>query len=321
MQTFPYVNHNHRHLSAEEMSIRDLVIFIWNGKWWVIGMGFLLSLSALFYSLALPNTYKAIAVLAPAEENSGGGLSAMAGRLGGLATIAGLNLNSGNDKTAVALEVLKSRKFVTEFIKKHELMVTLIAATGWNRESDKLIVDPSIYDEKTKAWVRVPTEVRGAEPTDQEAYKTFIDMLEINRDKGTGFVDLSFEHVSPSVAKQVVDNLVSELNLEIKKRELDEARKSVEYLQNQVRSTSFSEMKLVFYELIEEQFKIILIAEVREEYAFKTIDPAVVPELKSGPNRALLCVLSGMLGGMIGLILAFVIDFAKKEIGNEEVEC
>ena len=53
----------------------------------------------------------------PLDE--GGGLSRMAGQFGGLAALAGVSLPGGGaDRTVLALEVLKSRKFVSEFTAK-----------------------------------------------------------------------------------------------------------------------------------------------------------------------------------------------------------
>lgn len=42
----------------------------------------------MLYALNLPNTYKADALLAPAESSGGGGLARMADQLGGLAAVA-----------------------------------------------------------------------------------------------------------------------------------------------------------------------------------------------------------------------------------------
>ena len=39
---------------------------------------------------------------------------------------------------------------------------------------------------------------------------------------------------------------------------------------------------------------------------FKTVDPAIVPELKSKPNRALTCILGTLLGGMLGVVLVLI---------------
>ena len=49
-----------------------------------------------------------------------------------------------------------------------------------------------------------------------------------------------------------------------------------------------------------------MLAEVRQEYVFKTIDPAVVPEEKSKPSRALICVLGVILGGIAGVAVVLI---------------
>lgn len=85
--------------------------------------------------------YKASAILAPASAEGSGGLSALAGQFGGLASMAGINLGgSGGDKTALALEILKSRSFIENYIAKHELLVPLMAAEKWDMATDTLII-------------------------------------------------------------------------------------------------------------------------------------------------------------------------------------
>ena len=56
-----------------------------------------------------------------------------------------------------------------------------------------------------------------------------------------------------------------------------------------------------------------MLAEVRPEYVFKTIDPAVAPEVKSKPNRALICVLGVLLGGMLGVVIVLIQHYARSE--------
>ncbi len=87
------------------------------------------AVASVFFALSKPDIYKASAILAPASSEGGGGINAMAGQLGGLASFAGINLGGvGVDKTALALEILKSRSFIEAFISKHELLVPLMAA-------------------------------------------------------------------------------------------------------------------------------------------------------------------------------------------------
>ena len=63
------------------------------------------------YALSLPNQYKATVLLAPAQEESGG-LSSALGQLGGLASLAGVNIGAGGGgESKHAQEILKSRFF------------------------------------------------------------------------------------------------------------------------------------------------------------------------------------------------------------------
>ena len=72
------------------------------------------------------------------------------------------------------------------------------------------------------------------------------------------------------------------------------------------KKTAATDMQSTFYKLIEEQSKSLMLAEVQEEFIFRVIDPAVVPELKSGPKRAFICVLGTLLGGMLGIAIVLI---------------
>jgi uncharacterized protein involved in exopolysaccharide biosynthesis len=62
-----------------------------------------------------------------------------------------------------------------------------------------------------------------------------------------------------------------------------------------------------------------MLAEVQEEFIFKVVDPAVIPELKSSPKRALICVLGTLLGGMLSVVIVLV-GFALRKEDVESLE-
>jgi uncharacterized protein involved in exopolysaccharide biosynthesis len=289
--------------SADEIDLRELWNVIWEGKWIIVGVTFVFALASVALALYLPNIYRSEALLAPAEENSGGGLAGMAGQLGGLASLAGVNLGGGGaDKTTLALEVLKSREFVAYFIKKHDLLVPLMAAKGWDREKDALVIDSSIYDTNASTWLREVSPPKQPKPSMLEAYEKFSGRFSVSQDNKTNFVSIGFEFLSPTTSKQWVDWLVEDINLVLKARDVAEAERSIKYLTGQLEKTSIADMHAIFYELIEEQTKTVMFAEVRDEYVFKTIDHAVVPERKAKPKRAIILLLGIMLGGMLGVM-------------------
>ena len=304
-QTLPVVAANG--WDDDEIDLRELFARIWAERWTVIATGFLATALAVALALWLPNIYRAEALLAPAEESSGGGLSALASQFGGLASLAGVSLPQGDvDKTTVAMEVLKSRAFLARFIREHHLEVPLMAAKGWDWESDTLIIDEDVYDTKTKKWVRDVDPPKKPQPSDWELYKAFKDILSVSQDKKTGLVTVSVEFYSPIMAKQWVDLLVREINAYMKARDVADASKQIAFLKEQISQTSIADMQKIFYSLIEQQTKVVMLAKVRDEYVFKTLDPAVVPEEKAKPKRALIVILGAMLGGMLGIVIALL---------------
>ncbi|MEL4280067.1 Wzz/FepE/Etk N-terminal domain-containing protein [Shewanella mangrovisoli] len=299
----------------DEIDLRELFSVIWKGKWLIIAITTVFAIASVVFAILQPNIYKSEALLAPASEEQGGGLSALASQFGGLASLAGVNLGGkgGTDKTQLAIEVLKSRQFTSDFITKHNILADLMAAKKWDRDSDKLIYDEDDYIESTQTWVRDIDPPYKPQPSMQEAYEEFSKIMSVSSDKETTMVTISVLHLSPNIAQQWVTWLIQDINKVMKERDVAEAHRSTEFLNKQIALTNVADIKTVLYKLIEEQAKTIMFAEVRDEYVFKTIDPALAPEEKAKPKRALICVLGTMLGGMLGMMLVLVRHFMKKE--------
>ncbi|AIV04319.1 lipopolysaccharide biosynthesis protein [Vibrio harveyi] len=299
----------------DEIDLRDFFKALWKGKWVIIATTFIFAICSVIYTLSLPNIYKADALLAPTESSNGGGLSKMAGQLGGLAALAGVNLGGGEtSQTDLAVQVMKSRQFVEEFINKHELLVPLMASKSWDLTSNQLILDDKIYNPITDEWQREANGLRGSKPTAQEAFEVFSkDILGIKQDKESGLYILSIKHLSPYIAKQWVSWLIEDINKVMRERTIAETSQNLAYLNTQLQKTAVADMQSTFYKLIEEQTKSLMLAEVQEEFVFKVIDPAVVPELKDGPQRMLICMLSTLIGGILGFLIVLILHIYRKE--------
>ncbi|HFC9440967.1 Wzz/FepE/Etk N-terminal domain-containing protein [Vibrio cholerae] len=302
-------------MADDEIDLRELFKALWQGKWIIIAVTFVFAVGSVLFALSQPNIYKADTLLAPAESSGSGGLAKMAGQLGGLATLAGVNLGSGeSSQTELAAQVMKSRQFIQHFIEKYELLVPLMAGKEWDLSSNQLIINNELYDEQTRTWLREPQGLRGAKPTAQEAHETFIkEILTVSTDKTSGLYTVSVSHYSPFIAQQWATWLVEEINQVMRERTIAETTQNLNYLQEQLQRTSVADMQATFYKLIEEQTKSLMLAEVQDEFVFKVVDPAVVPELKAGPKRALICVLGTLLGGMFGVAMVLVRFAFRKE--------
>ena len=289
----------------DEIDPKELFMSIWQDKWLIIAITALFSIGGALYALSQPNTYKADAILASANDNNSGGLADMASQFGGLASLAGVNLGGATDDKAKALAILQSRQFLNAFINKYDLLVPLMAGTEWNQSTDTLVIDPELYNEQSNQWLNDDEGV-SLKPTNWEAYKAFKAILSVSERQDNGLVTVSITYFSPNIAKNWVDQLVHELNAWMKQGSLEDTRRNISYLEQQINNTNISDMQSVFYLLIEEQTKNLMLAQVQEEFAFKTLDPAVVPEEKAGPKRALICIIATLLGGMLGVFIVLI---------------
>ncbi|EJG0419575.1 LPS O-antigen length regulator, partial [Vibrio parahaemolyticus] len=293
----------------DEIDLRELFKALWKGKWIIIATTFVFAVGAVLYALSLPNIYKSDALLAPAESSNGGGLSKMAGQLGGLAALAGVNLGAGeSSQTDLAVQVMKSRQFVETFINKHDLLVPLMAAKDWDLTNNKLILDEELYNPNTGEWLREPNGLRGSTPTSQEAFEVFNkEVLTINQDKESSLYTVSVKYYSPYVAQQWVNWLIEDINKVMRERTIAETSQNLAYLNTQLQKTAVADMQSTFYKLIEEQTKSLMLAEVQEEFVFKIIDPAVISETPFLPNRFIIVLMGSIFGGIFScfIVLCF----------------
>lgn len=296
----------------DEIDLKELFMVLWSGKWLISGVTGLAVAISVVAALSLPNIYIATALLAPAE-NSGGGLSGLTRQYGGLASLAGISLPGGEEGSRVQLgmQLMKSRAFIGEFVERRDILPQLMAVKAWDSETASIVFDPESYDATSQRWVRDVEPPKSPTPSAQEAYKSFDAILGVSQDDETGYVTVSIEHQSPVVASQWVNWLVEDVNAAVKAQEVAEARMSIEYLKEQVDNTSLADLQAVFFELIQSQTETVMLAEVRPEYVFKTIDPAVAPEEKSKPNRILICVLAALAGGILGVVVVLVRHYSR----------
>ncbi len=269
----------------------------------VIGLG-------LATALILPSTYTSEAVLLPNQMegvSSGGSAN---GNLAGLAGIVGMDLGSiagtSNDKSVLALEVMRSREFISNFIEKRALLVPLFAATAWDRATDQLLIDADIYDSESKEWVRWVFPPKLPKPSEWEATEEFRERLAISRNPEAGTIGLSFDFSSPTTAAQWLAWLIEDTNENVRSRDRSDAEKSIAYLNERLAETSVDELRRTLYELLEQQMQFRMMVEVQEEYALKVIDPPAVPDQHSSPNRWIIMLISLFAGAGLCFVYSLI---------------
>ena len=294
--------------SGDEIDLKELFYVLFHGKWIILSLTTFISIMGLIYSLSLPNIYVSKALLAPVNSSSSS-LSGALGNVGGLAGLAGFKIPSGgdDDNSAKAIKKISSLSFFKNNILTNIYLPDLMAVKSWNPKTNTVALNENIYDTNNNTWIRDYAYPRQQIPSAQESFEVFItEHLTLSEDKKSGFSTLSIKHQSPFLAKQWSELVINEINSFYRQKDKLESEKAVNYLNKQISMTSLSEIKQVLALLLQEETKKLTLIEANEFYVFDYIDPPAVMEKKSEPSRALICILSALLGGMLSVLFVLL---------------
>ncbi len=260
-------------------------------KWWVgllcIGLG--TSFAAWVAFTANP-LYRAESKLSFAQsaDQKGVGLSE---QLGGLAALAGFSLQGASDHKAEALAILQSRRLADSLVQEKNLLPVLFAER-W---------DPVRHNWKQDVQI----------PSLWDAYETLSDdVIKLVEDKKTGLITLAVQWTDPMVAVEWNRDLIERANKLLQESAYSVSTRNIAFLKKQLQETDVVGVRQALNNLLESELKNSMLAQRSEDYAFKVLDPAVVPEKRVWPRRGLLIAL-----GLTGGLFAWVIVLALVQIG------
>ena len=230
--------------------------------------------AAAAFAFMAPPMYRAEAMISEAQNSSMGGGGAIAGQLGGLASLAGVTLGSGNSLSRDAHAILKSRSLAQQFIERYALLEPLLARTK----------------PPHSLWKAVSRFRK--------------DTLNVDEDRRTGTITISMYWHDPKEAATWANEYIGLGNEVIRNRAAADAQRNVAYLNNQLQQTNSIEVQHAISNLIENETKTLMLAQGRAEFAFTTIDPAVPPEVSANPRKSLVIFIGLVVGMFAGLLIA-----------------
>jgi LPS O-antigen subunit length determinant protein (WzzB/FepE family) len=204
---------------------------------------------------------------------------------------------STRDKGAEAIAILESRSFLVEFARGKSLLPELF---------------PGRYDASTQAWKGGLLEKEGP-PTEQEVAEAMRKIVSVKEDERPGLFHVSFRARDARNARDRNAILIMDVNERLRKRDVLEAERAIAYLQKQAESQTVAEIRAALFRLIEEQTKVLVLANVSPEYALRTLDPPSLPDKPVQPRR-LLSVILGAVAGVLGVVVFILIRFTLRPL-------
>ena len=298
----------------KDLSLLNLIKVFWGQKFVIIFITSLFAILSIVISLSIPNKYTSSSILIAIESSESSSTSNLISRYGGIASLAGVQIPSsgGEDRGELALQIIKSKGFLNHLFRIDPTLVQKIfAAKKYDPKSKEIIYDDNIFDSTRGAWVRKVKGGKAKRPSYVEVFKEYSEIMNISKDKRTGFITLNITHISPEFSRYLSQLIINEANNIVRERDLENANKALEYLNKELESTQQSSIKDSMNEIIKSQLEKKMLAFVRNDYLLETIDQPFLPEKKSSPGRSLIVIFSTTLGFFISLLSSIFLHYRR----------
>jgi len=252
-------------------------------------------------SFCMTDIYRAQAIIIPvAARDSGGGGSASLGALvqqfGGLP---GISMSPAGTASEI-VSLLNSNILREKVIRQYNLMPILF----YNK-----------WDAKQQTWKPGYT-ILGVNllniPDTWDALRLLEEIVRINRNIKDNTITISVDFHDPGLAARIVDYYLATLTNYMSSETKRVAATNRKYLEEQLGSTADPFIKQKTYNMIAQQIEMGMMAEVKENFAFKIIDPPLAPDKAIKPKRGQMILLSMIMALFIGICLAFFLEYLEK---------
>ena len=275
----------------DEIDLLELIRTLLQAWKVIVGIIIICTGLAVAYALNAPEIFKAESLLAPAEDEKSEASSSL-GQFGGLAAMAGISIPTSSNIERV-LATLETREFLKKFISSHKLLP---------------IIFDDLWDESSHSWRLIEGQ---NELTVEDGILPLQGAIEVNQEK-SGLITLSISWKDPDIAAQWANDLVKQLNEQLRQKAITDSKKRIGYLEQELAKTTLQDMRAVLYNLLESEKQKAMLANVNEDFAMEVIDPAVAPEIREKPKRKLIVALGGVCGGFLGIFVVFFSQFLRK---------
>lgn len=301
----------------DEINLLDYWRVVWKRKVLIILIGFITVTSTVIYTLTITDIYQSTAIITPisSKDSGGGGLSVLAQQFGGLP---GISL-PGSSSASEITNLLKSNILREKVIEKNNLLPILFYEK-WNDEKKDWITENKGFSlnlfrmiESIKPDTQNPKSDRNSGvPTVWDGLRMFNRIVKVTNNAKDNTITISVEFYDPEAAEKMVEYFLATLTDHMSGEAKRVARTNRKYLEEQLWATTDPLIKQKIYNLIAQQIETSMMSEVKENFAFKVIDPPKVPDKKIKPKRAQMVMISFVAGLFAAVFLAFFLEYIEK---------
>lgn len=292
------------------VAISEIIAVLWRAKTRVLAGGIIGFAIGVAIGLMSTPRFRATTLLGAAPTPTAGrSLAGLAGQLGGLAELAGIQMGGGQDLDQ-SLAVVQSEEFLERFIDEEHLL-PLIFDKQWDSALGVWNVDSPgpfrrlVWQLDGTTGKRTSAELG---PSLWDGFKILTQRLEVRKDRVTQVVSLSVDWKDPEIAARIANRLPMRLNEQARRRTIAESERSLKYVNEQLAVTTVFGIREALFRLAEGEQRKAMIAQVGGDIAVRVLASAVPPSERSAPKRTLLA----LGGALLGTIVASIFVIARR---------
>jgi len=306
-------------VSEDEISLIDLFAVLWRRKIMIISITLIAAVGVVIFSVIsillppeispLPNKYTPSALMLIDNKASGGGISSMMGSMGGLASLAGVNLPVSASFSELAVFLIGTNSMLDSITDNFGLIERYKIEKYPRAESRKKLKKllKAAFDEKSGVLSISFTDKDPVFARDVVNYCT-------------DFLSRRFDELGIDKNKIEKDNLEVNINntfediiqLEEETRKLEQSVASASYyggipaITMDINRISMElGAKRQVYTQLKVQYELLKVSMASENPIFQILETAEVPDMKSEPSRGLLCIIVVFAAAFLAIFLAF----------------
>ena len=279
----------------------DLLIKkLFNSKLTIFIITSIFAISSIIIALSIDDLYTSDMIV---EEVDGESENIGNSGFGSIGALTGFTFSGQQKKTktVIAKEVITTRDFFDELLKDDTFIIELLAIDSFDSKSGNLRYNQEAYDIKNGQLK--PAFLESLSYND--IHQTFLNSISWT-ELESGSTKIAVTHLSPYIAKDWLDKIFITLNDSVKNISVDKANKSLDYLNDQLVKSNAAELTKLISALIEKEIKTLMLAEVSEYFVFSIVDSSRVPEEKSYPHRAMICIIITIVGFIFACFVSLV---------------
>lgn len=254
-------------------------------RWtWILTFALLGGACGYGFAMTLQSTYRAEAVVIPSSTKS----SAMSRLPPSIANLgSAFGLGAADEDRAARVATLGALQTVRGFVAKKRFETTLFA------------------DRYDANGALLPNERAASEL--ELAMKFRNSVLAVADSKTTGLVTVSIEWPDATAAAKIANDYIAHANRIARDDARREAQTNLGYLERELAHAEHMEIREAIASLIESELRDTVIANVRVDYAYRVLDPAVPPLLRYFPRRSLFAAGGVVVGIGLGAVIALFV--------------